>query len=100
MRMPSMDKVIMLATFLCAVPCVAMAGSPEGPVWLWLKSCGTASMLIVELKLDGQVLARSKLPICQGQREDGWDRNNQGKVAFTIRPVRSIKWTGYRDDDP
>jgi hypothetical protein len=54
----------------------------------------------LELKLDGALLYRSTIPICQAPRESTESQGESKKISFVIQPRRTIRWSGYRDDAP
>ncbi len=51
----------------------------------------------LEVKLDGRTLYKSTFPLCRASRGSSESQGESGRVQFSFRPGRAIKWLGYRD---
>ena len=80
--------IVLLDVVLALPP--SLTSSDEGPVWFWFSECGGPSMTL-EVRLS--------IPLCHAQRESVHSRRLEHAIHFTFRPRRSIRWTGYRDED-
>jgi hypothetical protein len=60
-------------------------------VWVWSQRCRTPAKVALGVRLDGKVLYRTSLPLCQ------WERQfEEGKTSFRFTPPRPLVWYGYR----
>jgi len=89
-------KILLLLGFVLAMA-VRPAASQEH-VWFWFANCGTGA-LVLEVKLDGALLYKSTIQICQASRDSAESRAENKKIAFPLKPLRAITWSGYRDTD-
>ena len=88
----------------CAVVALGMrlvagpqAAALEGPVWSWFATCGGPAMAI-EVRLDGATVCKAEFPVCRADRESVESQGQRiGKIRFSVSPLRSIVWRGYRD---
>jgi hypothetical protein len=87
---------VLIGCVLAAI--VRPVASQEQHVWFWFANCG-AGTLILEIKLDGTLLYKSTIPICQATRDSADSRGESKKISFLVRPRRAIKWSGYQDAD-
>src|SRR5690349_15922023 len=75
------------------------ASSAEERVWFWFSSCG-ATKLVLQVKLDAQLVYSSTIPICRRERDSDGGSGETKTLSFTSKPTHPIKWEGYRDDEP
>jgi hypothetical protein len=82
------------AALLLLVP-LARA-SEEGPVWFWYSTCGGPTM-VIEVRLDKQLLYKTAVPLCLAPRDDSRTQRETHPVVVRFTPSRAIEWSGYRD---
>jgi len=70
--------------------------SEEGPVWFWYSNCGGPTM-VIEVRLDKQLLHTTSVPLCHAQRDDTRTQDESRSVIVRFTPSRAIEWSGYRD---
>jgi hypothetical protein len=54
----------------------------EGPVWFWLDDCPDTHLLGLKLLIDGKVVYKAKLRICQEGRSDLKTEQKQSEAKF------------------
>lgn len=85
--------------WMLAMATCSPVSSQEQGVWFWFSSCG-ASKLVLQAKLDSQVLYSATIPICRRERVDDARSGEAKTLSFFAKSVRAIRWQGYRDDEP
>jgi hypothetical protein len=87
-----------LSCVLAMASCLP-ASSQEERVWFWFSSCGP-SKLVLQAKLDSQLIYGATIPICRKERDRDDGSGENKTLSFSAKPAHAIKWEGYRDDNP
>lgn len=89
---------ILFGITLFAKAAGAPSGSQEGPVWYW-QAGGNDQRMKLEVRLDNKTIFTTTYSVAQTIRSAIPKRSYAKKIRFSLKPERSIVWSGYRDED-
>jgi hypothetical protein len=80
-----------IAVSLAAIP--VSHAEDRDRVWVWSPRCLTPTKVALRVRLDGETIYATSLPLCRWER-----RFEKGKASFQFTPARPLVWYGYRSN--